>query len=167
MCSEFPYEFIIQGMSMKIINGGSKISQDDINDIQEKIGVLFPEDYRKFLLQSNGGETEEDMLYDFFDEVTENNNTSVIQEFFSIDGERMDIYTVYKNLLDEEAIPRDMIAIASDPGGNIISISLAREDYGTVYFLNHEYEEMDSSYLVKSKIASSFTEFISQLYQDE
>ena len=79
----------------------------------------------------------------------------------------MDIYTVYKNLLDEEAIPRDMIAIASDPGGNIISISLAREDYGTVYFLNHEYEEMDSSYLVKSKIASSFTEFISQLYQDE
>lgn len=54
--------------------------------------------------------------------------------------------------------------IADDPGGNIIGISLNKNDFGYVYFLNHEYDDLDTGYLVKSEITKSFSDFLNLLY---
>ena len=67
----------------------------------------------------------------------------------------------------EKMIPFDMIPIADDPTGNIICISFNQDDYGTVYYLNHEFEDMDTGYLMKSKISDSFKKFMDSLYVDE
>ncbi len=153
-------------LEMKFIKTGRKLTHRDIDKIQKTIGADIPKEYSDFLLLNNGGETEEEMLFDFFDEVTESDNTSVIREFFSVNGKTLDLITVYDNLVNSQSMSSKMIAIADDPGGNVIGISLEQDDYGTVYYLNHEYEEIDTGYLLKSKISSSFAEFLKMLYLD-
>ena len=131
----------------------------------------FPEDYKKFMMEANGGTPKEDWLYDFFDEVTEVENTSVIRGFFSLlsdDTVKMsNLRAIYKIMTYEETISADMLPIADDAGGNVIGISLNKDDFGYVYFINHEYDDLDTGYLVKSKIAESFSDFLGVLYLSE
>ena len=104
-------------------------------------------------------------------EVSEQENTSVIRRFFSffpnVECEKNNIKFIYNVMRREKTIPVDMIPIADDPTGNVICISLSSNDYGAVYFLNHEFEDSDTGYLMKSKITDSFKVFIEKLYPDE
>ena len=156
---------------MVLINSAEKLNAEDIAEFENEVGIKFPEDYKRFMLKSNGGTPEEEWLYDFFDEVTEAENTSVIREFFSLFSDEAvkmsNLKKIYKTMTYEEMIPNDMLPIADDPGGNVIGISLNKDDYGYVYFINHEYDDLDTGYLVKSKIAESLTEFLDALYLSE
>jgi cell wall assembly regulator SMI1 len=156
---------------MLLINSAEQIKAEDIAEFENEVGIKFPEDYKRFMLKSNGGTPKEEWLYDFFDEVTEAENTSVIREFFSLFSDNSvkmsNLREIYKIMTYEETISTDMLPIADDPGGNIIGISLNKDDFGYVYFINHEYDDLDTGYLVKSKIAESFSNFIGALYLDE
>ena len=57
---------------------------ETMDKVEKSLGIKFPEDYKPFIIQNNGGISEKDMLYDFYDEVTEMENTSVIRRFFPI-----------------------------------------------------------------------------------
>lgn len=153
---------------MELINSAGKISVEDIAEFENEVGMEFPEDYKNFMIEANGGTPKEELLYDFFDEVTEAENTSVIREFFSLfsdDTVKMsNLREIYKIMTYEETISVDMLPIADDPGGNVIGISLNKDDFGYVYFINHEYDDLDTGYLVKSRIAESFSDFIGALY---
>ena len=156
---------------MLLINSAEQIKAEDIAEFENEVGIKFPEDYKRFMLKSNGGTPKEEWLYDFFDEVTEADNTSVIREFFSLfsdDTVKMgNLKKIYKTMTYEEMIPDDMLPIADDPGGNVIAISLNKDDYGYMYFINHEYDDLDTGYLVKSKIAESMSDFLDVLYLSE
>lgn len=156
---------------MTLINSAEKLSAEDITEFENEAGIKFPDDYKAFMLESNGGTPKEDWLYDFFDEVTEAENTSVIREFFSLlqdESVKMrNLRKIYDIMTYEETIPADMLPIADDSGGNVIGISLNKDDFGYVYFINHEYDDLDTGYLVKSKIAESFSAFLDSLYLDE
>ena len=123
------------------------------------------------MLESNGGTPKEDWLYDFFAEVTEAENTSVIREFFSLISDNSvkmsNLRAIYKIMTHEETIPADMLPIADDSGGNVIGISLNKDDFGYVYFINHEYDDLNTGYPVKSKISESFSAFLDALYLSE
>ena len=156
---------------MVLINNAEKLSQEDIEEFENEVGINFPEDYKSFMLESNGGTPKENWLYDFFDEVTEAENTSVIRKFFSLFKDESakfgNIRKIYNIMTGEETIPADMLPIADDSGGNVIAISLNKADFGYVYFINHEYDDLDTGYLVKSKISESFSGFLDALYLDE
>lgn len=156
---------------MTLINSAEKLSAEDITEFENEAGIKFPDDYKAFMLESNGGTPKEDWLYDFFDEVTEAKNTSVIREFFSLlqdESVKMrNLRKIYDIMTNEETIPADMLPIADDSGGNVIGISLNKDDFGYVYFINHEYDDLDTGYLVKGKIAESFSDFLDSLYLDE
>lgn len=156
---------------MTLINSAEKLRAEDITEFENEVGIKFPDDYKAFMFESNGGSPKEDWLYDFFDEVTETENTSVIREFFSLfkdDSVKMsDLRRIYKIMTYEETIPADMLPIDDDSGGNVIGISLNKDDFGYVYFINHEYDDLDTGYFVKSKIAESFSAFLDSLYLDE
>ena len=156
---------------MLLINSAEQINAKDIAEFENEVGKIFPEDYKRFMLKSNGGTPKEEWLYDFFDEVTEAENTSVIREFFSLFSEDTvkmgNLKKIYKTMTYEEMIPDDMLPIADDPGGNVIAISLNKDDYGYMYFINHEYDDLDTGYLVKSKIAESMSDFLDVLYLSE
>ena len=156
---------------MKLLNSAEPILREDVLEFGNYLSVKLPEDYIEFIVNANGGTPELDMLYDFYDEVSEQENTSVIRRFFSVisnaECEKNNIKFIYNVMRRVEIIPFDMIPIADDPTGNVICISLSQDDYGAVYYLNHEFEDSDTGYLMKSKITDSFKEFIEKLYLDE
>lgn len=156
---------------MNLINSATKVSEQDVIEIENELGIKFPEDYKDFIIQMNGGIPQEDMLYDFYDEVSELENTSIIRRFFSLYVDNLvlknNLKVIYNTMKNEGIISVDMLPIADDPAGNIISISLNDEDYGSIYYLNHEFEDVETGYLIKSKIAESFKSFIDCLYKDE
>ena len=156
---------------MIFLNEGIKITAENIAKIECELGIKLPEDYKSFILQNNGGTPKKDLLFDFFDEVQECENTSVIQNLFSLyvdnSNPAYNVKVIYDIMVNDEAIPADMVPIGDNPGGNVISISLNKDDYGVVYFLNHEFEDLDTGYLVKSKIANSFKAFMDSLYEDD
>lgn len=154
---------------MVLLNSVSKISNSELSKIEKKLGLKFPEDYKSFIINANGGVPERDMLYDFYDEVTEIENTSVIRRFYSIcnDDYKYNLKKILNTMREEQAIAKDMLPIADDPLGNLLCISVGERDYGAVYYLNHEFEDIETGFLMKSKIADSFSDFINSLYIDE
>jgi cell wall assembly regulator SMI1 len=156
---------------MNLINSATKISEENIIKIENDLDIKFPKDYKNFMININGGVPEEDMLYDFYDEVSEIENTSIIREFFSLYVDdtilKNNLKIIYNTMKNEKTISADMIPIADDPAGNIIGLSLNKDDYGFIYYLNHEFEDVETGYLIKSKIANSFKDFIDNLYADE
>lgn len=153
---------------MILINDVTQIDASNILAFESEVGIKFPEDYKAFIIKSNGGIPKENWLYNFFDKVTERKNTSVIRKFFSLTSDnsvlKNNLREIYNTMTNEKAIPNDMLPIADDPGGNIIGISLNKNDFGYVYFLNHEYDDLDTGYLIKSEIAKSFSDFLNLLY---
>ena len=127
---------------MLLINSAEKINAEDIADFENEVGIKFPEDYKTFMLKANGGTPDDSVKIS-------------------------NLKKIYKTMTYEEMIPNDMLPIADDPGGNVIGISLNKDDYGYVYFINHEYDDLDTGYLVKSKIADSMRDFLDVLYLSE
>lgn len=156
---------------MNLINSAESLSEQDVNKIEKDLGIKLPTDYKSFITHTNGGIPEVDMLYDFYDEVSQLENTSIIRRFFSLYVDdntlRNNMKVIYNIMRKEESVPVDIIPIADDPAGNIICMSLNKDDYGFIYYLNHEFEEAETGYLMKSKIANSFKNFVECLYADE
>ena len=67
-------------------------------------------------------------------------------------------------------IPHNYLSIADDPFGNQICLAIKGENYGKVFFWDHEFEKdegepPDTSNM--SFIADNFDEFLSTLFFDE
>ena len=149
---------------------GAPLTGENLAAVEEKLHIRFPEDYADFLRKVNGGIPEQEQLFDFYDSTREENNTSVIRRFFKIYTEPYsrrvydDIVQICQIMRREETIGTDTVAIADDPGGNVICLCVAGENCGKVYFGNHEFEDEDTGYLWMDEIAPSFRVFLEALY---
>ena len=126
----------------------SKFGHADISEIeklQEKYNIIFPQDYRCFLLNYNGGDTP---------------NTK-----FRIKGVSSDIRAFFgigsadKNAENNDLdiwIESEVYPIACDSFGNTIVIGINEKNNGSVFFCDHEKGgEM-------TLIANSFAGFVSK-----
>lgn len=50
--------------SMKSINVGVKLTEDDISEVESELDVKLSQDYKAFLLQNNGGSLTENLVFD-------------------------------------------------------------------------------------------------------
>lgn len=158
---------------MDFMSSAAPLTRDAFDNLEAQLGISFPEDYKAFMLENNGGEPEEDWLFDFVDEVTKKQNTSVLRGFYKIYTNDKNVKT-YDDLVkictimwNERSIGKDTIAIADDPGGNPICMCVEGQHFGKVYYANHEFEDTETGFLFMSEIAPSFTAFIEKLYPDE
>lgn len=153
---------------MKLYNSGVEITEEDLLAVEENLRIKFPADYKAFIIKSNGGTPIDNLMFDFIDVVTNDENNSDIREFFIFykeENQKYDnIMTIYHIMQNEEQIGRGYFPIADDSGGNTICICVSGEDYGKVYFCDHELEDAETGHLVMSKISNSFTEFVDNLY---
>ncbi len=149
---------------MKINNSGSQLTGDIITEVEKQLKIKLPKDYKDFMIKHNGGRPEEDWGFDFIETGSGDTTSSLICDFATISNEYNSLQNGYKNLVEAEEIPPGLLPIADDPGGNIIFLSVAEEDYGKVCFGNHELADPETGFLVMSLIADSFTEFIDKLY---
>jgi hypothetical protein len=156
---------------MEILDCEPNTSIEAIQNIETMLGLIFPIDYKEHILRFNGGRPSLD-VFDFVEGEFE--NSSDVNWFLAIyDGEHDNFvdYIIDVKLV-EKRLPHHMIPIAHDSLGNLICLSCGNEDYGKVYFWDHEDEvdysiSDDSDYSNLYFISNSFTEFLNSLYADD
>lgn len=132
----------------------------EIERLEERVGKL-PPDFREFLLRINGGRPDP---AGFSFQAGPRADESDVDWFFAL-GQGSPYEILHSLEVYRDRIPMGLLPIASDPGGNLLLLSLRRDDFGSVFFWDHEEESppnptMSNAYLV----ASSFSAFIADLF---
>ncbi len=130
-------------MSSLIFTGSysPSLSEEDIQKFELVIGQQLPDEYRRFLLQHNGGHPEPSVFNIQGDMITGKGNNSVVNRLFGLhNGPHSSLMLNVRTF--HERLPKDLIAIGDDPFGNLLCISLGAKDTGCIYFWDHE-EEVD------------------------
>lgn len=70
-------------------------------------------------------------------------------------------------LREDEAIPDWLIPFADEDGGNLFCSSVREEDYGAIYYYNHEFEYGENPEEYVTYLAESITIFINSLVEKE
>lgn len=144
------------------------ITLSQIEEIEQYVGLIFPQQYKEHLLKHNGGRCEPN-VFEFITD-TGKLNSSCINWFLAIyDGNYDNLKGAIESYkIEEKRMPIHILPIADDPGGNAICISTSGADEGYIYFWDHEQEvdytiSDDSDYSNLFFIAKSFNEFLSSL----
>ncbi len=112
----------------KIETPGQALSQSDVQNLEKKLGVTLPDDYRNFLLTYNGGSPRPEGID------IQGYGDSDVQVFFGI-GRAIESSCIGWNLETlGDRLPEGLVPVASDSGGNVFCISLRKQDYGFVLY---------------------------------
>ncbi len=130
-------------MVIKILSSSSGISEEKLAEVETYFGVRFPDDYRRFLVFSNGCRPESN-IFDIGGD-----NDSGVREFYSTDQSISE-----KDALSDR-LPQWSWPIAEDECGNLVNLRYINEKWD-VSFWDHELEE-------ETVVAGSFDEFLNLL----
>jgi hypothetical protein len=116
------------------------LSEVELTDLERKLSIILPEQYRQFLLHFNGGRPSPSVFR--FKKASGKYSDSMVDWFLSIyDGEYDNFESYFETYkLRHERLPADLVPIAHDPGGNLICIAVTGVGIGAVYFWDHEHE---------------------------
>ena len=153
---------------MKISRYEKDLSLEQIEVLEKYIGLNIPQDYVKHLLQYNGGKPAPN-IFRFYRNNGEFDGSDLDWFLAIYNGEYDNLKTyidIYKK--NDKRLPSHIFPIAHDSGGNLICISCGVDDYGYIYFWDHENEvdysvSDDSDYSNLHLIAKSFKKFIDGL----
>jgi hypothetical protein len=154
-------------MTVKIVKSEAPITFDEVEEFETLISQRLPDEYKNFLLHHNGGRPEPSGFK------------------FSLNGYEWDIAMIawflalykgeYENITNyfytyQDRIPKDMLAIAHDPGGSLILLGLEGDNKGKVFFWLQELEGDDGeppTYDNVAFVANSFNEFLNSFTEVE
>ena len=146
---------------MKVSGSSVKLTVGNIDSVEKKLKNNLPEDYKAFLLEHNGGHPE-DCVFSY--KMADKKYESLINRFNAIHSEKeYNLLAKFQYYQDQKRIPTNMLPIADDPFGNIICMSLSRDDYGSIYFWDHELEVERPQFENIFFISYSFKDFIDNL----
>lgn len=140
---------------------GPPASEETVAALERRLGLALPEDYRRFLRRNNGGRITENIV-----DIPAGHQAGVgVDEFLGAErNDRLDIaaqVAVYR-----DRVPAGLLPIAHAAGGNLILLAVGRDDHGSVWFWDHEYE-VDEGEIPHwenlTRLASSLDEFMSLL----
>jgi len=116
-------------------NSGPPIEEKDIVELEHKLGVTLPADYRAFLLRTNGGRpTPEESFGD-------EEFGSMMAMFYAAKHEDITVNIAQEQYAFNERIPEDLLPIGEDRGGSQICIGIGQGNFGKVYFWSMDDEE--------------------------
>jgi hypothetical protein len=152
-------------MSIQILQSYASVSETELREFEKAQNLELPKDYREFLLAHNGGKPKPakfNVLIDNF------KNTSRVMRFLGLHNS--EYYSLSKYLkIYSKRIPYQLLPIATELSVDLICLSVHGNDYGVVYFWDHDWEVTDQepNYENVHFMADSFTTFLSSLYDDE
>nr|WP_279233568.1 tetratricopeptide repeat protein [Clostridium estertheticum] len=138
------------------------ISIKDLNEFEEYIGNILPEEYRRFILQCNGGKLNP---YKFI--TKDKFIKSCAMNLLPLSNNKMpNIKEKYEIFNKGDLIPKNLLAIVMDPTESPICICLKGKNIGKIYYWNSAFEKdfVKPSYKNMHLVADNFDEFISGLY---
>jgi len=144
-------------MLTESIECNKKIDANIINLFEENYKIIIHLDYKKFLLECNGGRLKREAI---FNELKTGKEISCIDTFFGFCEDNVNDIS-YNMECYLGRIPKEMVPVAHDPGDNLVMLSVASSDFGRIYFWNHEAEGDNSFFPIL--IANSFGDFLSSL----
>lgn len=133
--------------------------EDLIEELEVLIGFPLPDDYKKFLIEYNGG-TSKVRYSKFF--VEELNQEIPLDVLFGIGVKRTFDLGVCFEEFEEDLLPNSLI-IGDDPGSGLIVLITDAENYGVYYWDHSFYFPQSSEEENTYKIAESFQDFIDGL----
>ncbi len=148
-------------MPVKISRANGRLDRDQIKRVEKLIGDPFPDDYRTFLLQTNGGDPEANRV-----ETMDRVQSLRIRSFFGVVGQQRDDDLLHNRDGYEGRLPAGVVAVADDDSGNLICLSLRSDDFGGVYLWDHEMEAdegCEPSFANMHLIAHSFHELLDRI----
>jgi hypothetical protein len=146
------------------------LTEEVLRATEERLGIVLPEEYRSFLLIHNGGHPTPDVFK--FGTHSGRYSDSCVAWFLAIyDGEYSNFETYFMRYkLHQQRLPSELVAIARDPGGNLVCIAVDGAQKGAIFFWDHEQECGDGDRPTFSNvylIADSFSAFLSSLHTVE
>jgi hypothetical protein len=128
---------------VKIQNPGRRLSNEEVQLFERRLGLGLPGSYRTFLLEYNGGQPCPDCV----DIPGLEGSPTDIQLFFGIDREVVSSNLDW-NLETYPELPlRGLLPIACDSGGGLFCVRFAGSETGQIEFVNAP-SECNASYLV-------------------
>jgi hypothetical protein len=133
--------------------------------LEMSIGSTLPESYRAFLSRTNGGEPDVDH---FPISGMAGNAFGEIRRFLSLDAASLSDDLDSTRQLLQGKLPATLMAIGYSSTDDMICLSLARRDYGTVYYWDAQSESeeapwMQSGFANAYFIADDFETFLALL----
>ncbi|MCA0313976.1 MAG: ankyrin repeat domain-containing protein [Candidatus Melainabacteria bacterium] len=134
-------------------------TKEDLESFESTIGKRLPDDFREFLLAFNGAAPAPNLFQ--LDEYEEDLDCLCI---FGLNDKNdlRHFLTEHKERLGDEMLP-----VACDSFGNLICLSLASKDFGSVYFADLRQTRQKEFGNEPAYIAGSFEEFLHQLKDNE
>ena len=122
-----------------ITDPGPTLTEHDIEVAENAMGVRFPDDYRHFLLQNNGGKPDPNMF--LIPDHPLSGQSDLLDWFYCIAQDSpIDIISAYR--VFNGRVPSECLPIGCDPGDNQICLVTSGIKQGKIYFWDHE-EEAD------------------------
>ena len=146
----------------------------EVEAFEVEIGTILPDDYRQFLLRCNGGRLD---WYRFNGPTPEGGTWPAVISHVGGLREESDLSLRAANRCyqgGELQIPRPLLWIMGDPGGNAICLGLTGRYRGRVYFWIHDEqpapEEWDGEVETAGNVillADSFTDFVAGMEPED
>ncbi|MBC2160078.1 SMI1/KNR4 family protein [Listeria booriae] len=145
---------------VSIESSNKKATSAAIEDFEQRYNLKLAEDYKKFLLDFNGGYADPNVF-----KISEEQGESALNTLYGlgIDDEYDELESIYESL--DGIIPSGFISIADDSGGNQICLGLDDDYFGKVFVWIHDMEieeDMDNMFL----LADDFKLFLDELYAE-
>ncbi len=147
--------------ALRTSEGGPPLREEELSSFEKQHGLALPGAYREFLLATNGGRPERDLL-----EIPglEGNPVGRIHLFLGLKDPVESCNLEWNLKMFKDRLPADLLPIATTEGVDKICLGVAGESAGAIFYWDgHARPGERSLYLV----AESFASFISSLHTDE
>lgn len=144
----------------KISESQPSLTEKEVENVVKKLAFEIPIEYREFLQQTNGGIPVPDAVKH------EGKYWDNVSCFYSVRN-NLCSDDLFRNIEEyKEMLPSHYLPIGESPGGNLYCLSLRSEDFGSVYFWDHDEANYDGEPWEENMtlLASSLPVFINSLY---
>ncbi|MED4651219.1 SMI1/KNR4 family protein [Bacillus pseudomycoides] len=136
-----------------------KLSLKDLEVFEREHNLKFPDLYREFLLNYNGGYVNPNVF-----SISSEEGESALNVFYGIGNMHNNLEKKF-NFFDE-ILEIGFIPIASDSGGNQICLGINESFYEKIYCWDHE-QETDESMENMYFLADNINDFLDGLYESK
>jgi SMI1-KNR4 cell-wall len=138
-----------------ITESGKALGAEALLELEKRLNVKLPNDYREFLLMANGGRP----LLDVIDVDGLPGGSTDVQTIFGVQRAVKTSNILWNvELIEQRGFPRQLLPVACDSGGGLFCLRTSKTAFGNVVYLDAT-TEASPVY----EIASDFTGFLNLL----
>lgn len=145
-------------------------SDDSVGDaaislFERFLEIRLPKEYRRFCLKYNGGRPEPGRFI-----CTASGGRSLVQYFYRFNSPNNYDDMIWAFKVFKGRMPEFFLPIGCDPGGNQICLAVKGQNYGQVFYWDHDFEVDDGCDPTEENltfVAPNFDAFLNSLHAFE